>query len=105
MKVTTDYREFFDRTGIILFPVRLRELGILTNDVSGTFFSEDVDELLDFCSSNPRFHVVTYLGEGFYLNRYDVRGFLFKLAEGESDPSYVLDARPFIRSVFPFDDI
>lgn len=101
MKVTRDIHEFYRTTGIIVLRPRLRELGFLTNDVTGTFRPCEMDDIRDFCAQNPAFHVVTYLGLGLYINRYEIRGNQFKLAEGNANPNYMLDARPFIHFALP----
>lgn len=90
MRITYDFQEFFRTTGLVIDLVRVRRLGLETKDVFASFRSEEMDDVLDFCASHPEFHVVSYLGEGIYINRYDARGFIFQLAEGDADPTYVL---------------
>lgn len=93
MRITTDYHEFFRTTKTIFNWYRLRELGLILESPVGNLWPSQVQEALDLCAYNPALHVVSHMGNGIFINRYDKRGKLFSLAEGDSDPHYILDTR------------
>lgn len=100
MRVTQNAYEFYEETGMITDPDRVSELGLFTDDICAAFEPEAVDALLKFCSENPNFHIVTALEDAtLYVNRFEENGCLYKLAEGNADPNYMLDARPVIQNI------
>lgn len=101
MRLTTDLHEFAHNTQMIRCHVRLKEVGVETRDILGAIWPDEVARVRAFCARHPDFHIVSYLGEATYLNRYDERGALFFLAEGDSDPTYMLDANATIRGFLP----
>lgn len=104
MKVTHDHHEFYRTTGMIIMLPRVKQLGLITDDVGATFWPNEMDDVLDFCAKNPQFHIVTYLGEGIFVNRYDERGLMFQLAEGDADPEYMLNILHFYEWILPTKD-
>ncbi len=101
MKLTYDLHEFSRKVKTISDYERLVELGFTTQTLSGIFFPSDIPALLAFCEENPEFHITSGLGEGIIVNRLDPRGKSFKLAEGNNDPDYALDASDVIKRVLP----
>ena len=82
--------EFYLRTGIIACCDQLEELGIEPPDAVGLFRSDRIDELLKYCDSNDGFHIVTRLDDHLTVNKF-VRGdYIFRLADGDDDPSLEL---------------
>lgn len=91
MRVTYDCDEFDRQTGMICDPEKVRSLGLYTKDVIASFYKSDVQDLLDFCAENPKYHIVTILTPSIYVNRYDDRASMFHLANGDQDPNYMLN--------------
>lgn len=100
MRVTYSYAEFSKVVKIIIDPVRLKSLGLEIDDVMGSIWPSEMDDVLDFCAKNPGFHIVSCMGEGIFFNRYDARGKSFKLAEGDNDPNYMADRRHVYKWLF-----
>jgi hypothetical protein len=100
MKVTTDFSEFFDTVGLIIDQRRLRALGLQIENVTGTISPHEIEDVLDFCAQNPQYHVVSMIGEGIFLNRYDPRGDRFQLCDGDNDPNYMADRRHIFKWMF-----
>lgn len=93
MRLTYDHHEFYRTAGIILEPWRLLELGLDNHDVAAAIWPDEVEEALAVCAENPKFHIISCLRNGIYLNRYDERGFIFHLGDGDNDPHYMLSTK------------
>lgn len=92
--------EFHVKTGIIACCDRLAELGIEPPDVVGSFRSDRIEELLEFCKSNHDFHIVTHIDPSRSVNKF-VRGdFIFNLADGDDDSSLELTFPPEVADHF-----
>lgn len=100
MRITTSYSEFVRDVKIIFDPMRLKSLGLELGEAMGSFWPSEMEDVLDFCAQNPEFHIVSSMGEGIFINRYDTRGKLFNLAEGDSDPDYMADRRHVYKWLF-----
>lgn len=92
MRVTRDYQEFMNKTGMVMGFIRVRRLGFNADTIAGSFRPDSMEEVLDFCAQSSQFHIVSYLGEGVFINRYDEKGGLFFLANGDRDPNFMLDS-------------
>lgn len=92
MRVCFDYFEFLNVAGVILDRDRVQELGFENNDSCASFYEHNVQKIIDFCKTNPQYHIVTSAGPDILYNRYDSRGDMFQLADGDPDPNYMLDS-------------
>ncbi len=101
MKLTYDFKEFFQRVKTISDYYRLWDMGFRTQSIAGMFFPTDVPELLAFCEEDPRYHLTSALPGGIIVNRYDTRGGCHKLAEGDNDPDYTLNSIYALQMVLP----
>ena len=64
---------FYRRIGIMLnHDEALARLGFKLDNVSGAFGSSWIDDLLEFCTQNPQYHIVTMTVPGRLENRYGV---------------------------------
>lgn len=99
MKLTYDHHEFSQRVREISDYDKLTELGFTTQTLSGIFFPSDANSLLRFCAENPEYHLTSSLGNCIIVNRYEPQGKTFKLAEGDRDPEYALDASSVVKGV------
>jgi len=68
--------------------------GLEPDTISGFFYSDRYDELVDFCRKNSDFHVIS-LKNYIYYNRPIPGATLFRLGQGGADPSmfFVLGGR------------
>lgn len=71
--------------------MQLIDLGLSPCGLLGEFTKKQVTQLLEFCTKNPDYHVVTLLNPNVYLNRYTLAGRIFRLANGDSDKSVIFD--------------
>lgn len=94
MRFARSYSDFFDNTKMIFDFFRLRSMGLEPDSFLGTFFPNKMTEVLDFCSQHPDFHIVSAVAGGLLVNRYDARGTVFQLAEGDASPDYVYHLGP-----------
>lgn len=102
MRLTFDNSEFIRRVRWISDHERLERLGFTTCSPMGSFFPSAAQQLLDFCAEHPEYHVVSYLGDGIFVNHYDPNAGVYKLADGDKDPNYKLNAMQAIRGVVSF---
>ena len=93
MRVTYDYQEFMREVKTIRRHDRLRSLGLNPESLVGYFWPNQIHELFELCSFDKRFHIVTCLGHGIFVNHYDDHGVFFEVAEGCEDPDYMLNDR------------
>ncbi|MBM4254011.1 MAG: hypothetical protein FJ146_18750 [Deltaproteobacteria bacterium] len=86
-----NHDDFRQRVGLIENYYELSKLGFPLNNLSGIFRPADLSELVEFCQSNARYHIVSYLGEGHYKNKLVPHAKSFALANGDNDPSIALN--------------
>ena len=58
--------------------------------MTGEFFSNKVQSLIDFCASNPKHHIISS-AEGKVHNKYVPKACLYYLADGDADPNLFVD--------------
>ena len=82
-------------TGKLFYYKELEWLGFYLDNVNGRFGQNQVDLLLDFCEKNPEYHIMTQTHPGRYVNRYIPGNDSYFLANGDKNPTLMLN--PFIR--------
>lgn len=94
MRIVTSFFEFETEVKTIIDGYRLRDMGLVSQfSMNGKFYPCEVDELKDFCEHHPKFHIVSYGRNWVMWNRYHPEGYLYRLAEGNPDPNFMLDYR------------
>ena len=87
----TDGVAFAERTGKINYWQELLSLGLEPDNMSGGFFTEKSDILLNFVRRDPAYHIITFASDR-YVNRFDPgRNNIYYLADGDADPNLVCD--------------
>ena len=83
----TDGVAFAERTGKINYWQELLSLGLEPDNMSGGFFTEKSDILLNFVRRDPAYHIITFASDQ-YVNRFVAgRNTIYYLADGDADPS------------------
>ena len=91
MKISKNYHEFIQQTGMVLSDTPLESLEIFPCDQFGGFRRSRIAELQIFCKKNPDFHIVSWLNPNVMLNRFAPGARLFFLATGDRDPHFIYD--------------
>ena len=89
LEITDDHKLFEERTGL-LSSWELEELGFHMDDLSGMFGDSAAGILVEFCTKNPQYHIVS-ASCGRFENRYVSGRNVYMLAEGDKNPNLVLD--------------
>lgn len=82
--------EFHRRVGTLNWYEDLEALGFTPDCVIGAFYLSDIPALQQFCLSNSKYHIVTYISSLVMVNRFDKSGRFYFLADGDKDPSIEL---------------
>ena len=69
----------------------------------GRFLPNRLEELVEYCRANPQYHIVSYLGDFLYVNRYIDNAHFYFLAEGDDDRHLVGVNRPNPEAAFRYD--
>ncbi len=80
--------EFRQRTAVLV-DYEFEDADIIPDSIIGTFENHRFDELVEFCSRNPDYHIVSVLNVGLYFNKALPNAQEFYLAQGESNPDLV----------------
>ncbi|MBM4253805.1 MAG: hypothetical protein FJ146_17700 [Deltaproteobacteria bacterium] len=91
IELYTDCDGFEARVGLIRNYYQLKFLDFDVQSFSGCFRLDSAAMLLEFCRVNPDFHVVSCVAPGRYVNYYEPGDHVYFLADGDSDPSVVLN--------------
>lgn len=92
MRIFYNMREFYREVKPIDdMRDRLTNLGLMPFSVTGWFWERDITILLKACECHKDFHIMSAIGDGFMINRYEQGATLIKLAEGNMDPDLALD--------------
>ena len=91
IELIVDINIFYKRVGMVDNYYELEWLGFKTHYFSGSFEAESVPELLKFCQENLDYHIVSYTDHGRYENKYVPGHVLYRLANGDRDPTLVLN--------------
>ena len=85
MKILRDYREFMEKVDPLHFD-DFEGLDIVPTTKLGIFSNDRLDELVRFCKTHHKFHVVSVLSAGIKFNKpYPNVGFYY-LAQGDDNP-------------------
>ena len=90
-KITDDANLFYQRTGLISHFEELLSLGFARSDYSGAFWGPQVEALINYCKNDPCYHIITITVPGRYENRYIPGKNLYYLADGDQNPTLILD--------------
>jgi len=90
VELIVDINEFYDRVKIVFPHTELEPLGLEPDTYSGMFLEESVQQLVEFCARNPKYHIVTGLDEGRSINRYVLGPHIYSLAIGDKNPCLML---------------
>jgi len=86
IELMVSLEHFFRRVGIIKNYYRLESLGLSDHDFSGMFPGDRLSQLTRFCERNPRYHIVSSVGEERFVNRVVIGADFYLIADGERDP-------------------
>jgi hypothetical protein len=95
VEIIDDIHIFYRRVGLIKYSGRLIPLGLTTDNIGAMFRCSQIDELLEFCSENPAYHIVSGTSPGMCTNRYVEGCTIYMLAKGDKNPNLVLN--PYIK--------
>ena len=68
IELIVEVKQFYDRVKIVFPHTELEQLGLEPDSFSGMFFEESVDQLIEFCTHNSTYHIVTSLGDATSTN-------------------------------------
>lgn len=91
IELLVDSGEFRARVGMIEDYLELEWLGFKLNNICGIFRSQDLPNLIAFCRDHPNYHIVSSLGSGRYINKYDPSARSYALANGDKNRSLALN--------------
>lgn len=85
LKVISNHLEFFKKIEP-LFYEDLEDLGFFGTSAAGFFDPHRLPELIEFCKSNPRYHIISILEGGVEFNKLIDTNAIFMLGKGDNDP-------------------
>lgn len=88
--------QFLQQVGIIDCVERLEGLGLVARDISGIFWSRDLDHLTRVVNNHKDLHIGTNLEVGHSVNRIVQGKHKYWLADGDNDPNLELYLPPEI---------
>jgi len=91
VELMVDINEFYNRTGLIASYLRLIALGFNVEHYGATFRPDRLPDLIEFCESNPEYHILTCMAPGRTVNRYVEGKNLYRLGNGDKNPYLVLN--------------
>ncbi|MCX6106204.1 MAG: hypothetical protein NTY08_10285 [Proteobacteria bacterium] len=83
--------EFRARVGLVDDYFELEWLGFKLDNLCGIFRSADLTPLIEFCSNHPEYHIVSTIAPGRYVNKYVPDGCSYALANGDKNPTIMLN--------------
>ncbi|MCX6107964.1 MAG: hypothetical protein NTY08_19210 [Proteobacteria bacterium] len=86
----SDIQSFFKNTGQIGRYEDLISLGLQPDMISGDFWLEKVNSLIEFCSANPEYHIISWKDRQIF-NQFQPNARRYFLANGHADPNLMLD--------------
>jgi hypothetical protein len=90
VQISDDLHAFFKRAGKVWIYDELRFLDLEPAMMTGEFFSNKVQSLIDFCASNPKYHIISS-AEGKVYNKFVPKARLYYLADRDANPNLCLD--------------
>ena len=91
IELIVDISDFIRRVGFVNSYLELEWLGFKTESYGGSFRARRLPELVAFCAENPEYHIITYTDLGRIANKYVPDKDLYMLANGDKNPSLVLN--------------
>lgn len=91
IELIVDISEFIRRVGFVNSYLELEWLGFKIESYGGSFRARRLPELFAFCAENPEYHIMTYTDLGRIANKYVPDKDLYMLANGDKNPSLVLN--------------
>ena len=89
-EVSDDLHAFFKRVGKVWIYDELKFLDLEPQMMTGEFRSDRVQSLIDFCQVNSEYHIISRR-DGVFYNKYLADSGCYYLADGDKDPSLVVD--------------
>ena len=89
-ETSRELHAFFKRVGKIWIYEELKFLELEPQMMTGEFWSGSVQLLIDFCDSNPGYHIITST-DGKVFNKFIAKAHFYYLADGDTDPDLVVD--------------
>ena len=89
-EVSDDLHAFFERVGKVWIYEELNFLDLEPDMLTGEFHSDTVQSLIDFCSVNSGYHVISSK-DGKVHNKLMPDATSYYLADGDADPSLFVD--------------
>ena len=90
MEISDDLHAFFKRVGKVWIYDELRFLDLEPQMMTGEFLAHQVQSLIDFCRSNPDYHIISGF-QGKVYNKFEPEARIYYLADGDADPDLLLD--------------
>ncbi|MBM4252927.1 MAG: hypothetical protein FJ146_13225 [Deltaproteobacteria bacterium] len=83
-QVASELNAFFKRIGKIWLPYELAFLDLDQHMIGGEFLANAVPVLVEFCQSNPGYHIVSFK-DGVFYNKLVEGAITYHLADGDAD--------------------
>jgi hypothetical protein len=85
-----DYTSFSKRVGRVMHYFVAEFLGLEPDSVDGSFSPKRISSLIEFCESNPEYHIIS--SQGFVLyNKYIPDSNFYFIGDGDSDHNLTFD--------------
>jgi hypothetical protein len=91
-EISDDLHTFFKRVGKVWIYDELKFLDLEPEMMTGEFRCYSVHSLIDFCGSNPEYHIISRK-DGKVYNRFMPKARAYYLADGDADPELFVDFR------------
>ncbi len=79
----------FRRRTAVLVDYEFEEADIVPDSILGSFDNHRLNELIEFCSRNPEYHIISVVNIGLYFNKILPNAQYFYLGQGDSNPDLV----------------
>ncbi len=80
--------EFMQRTAVLV-DYEFEDADIIPDSIIGTFDNHRLDELIEFCSENSDFHIISVLNVGLFFNKILPNAQEFYLGQGDANSDLV----------------
>lgn len=88
MKLFKDYVAFTRVTGRITDNDRLEPLGLYPCTRLGQFEPEQLQQLITFCQSNPRYHIISIVNRFLFVNKVRNDAWAYYLGDGDKTEDF-----------------
>ena len=89
-ETSRELHAFFKRVGKVWIYDELKFLDLEPEMLTGEFGSDRVQSLIDFCESNPEYHIISGISGKVY-NKFIPKAPVYYLADGDPAPEIFLD--------------